>query len=135
MRNINEIIIHCTATRAGRDFTAADVDRWHRERGFKCIGYHYVIRLNGAVEAGRKEADIGAHCLGHNRNSVGVAYVGGLDSNGRAADTRTDRQRAALLQLIKELKQRYPHATIHGHRDFAAKDCPCFDATTEYLNL
>jgi N-acetylmuramoyl-L-alanine amidase len=135
MRNIKEIIIHCTATPAGRDVTAKDVDLWHRQRGFKCIGYHYLVRLDGSVEVGRAETDVGAHCLGHNRYSIGVAYVGGIGSDGKACDTRTDSQRQSLLTLLQDLKRRYPGAAIHGHRDFAAKDCPCFDATTEYLKL
>ncbi len=76
---ISEIIIHCTATPAGRDLTAADIRRYHLQRGFETIGYHYVVRLDGTVERGRDEAFVGAHCLGHNNCSIGVAYIGGLD--------------------------------------------------------
>ena len=81
------IIIHCSATRAGQDFTAADIDRWHRARGFRSIGYHFVIRLDGTIEPGRDVSLDGAHCTGWNRRSIGICYVGGLDKEGRPADT------------------------------------------------
>lgn len=87
------IIIHCSATRAGQDFTAADIDRWHRARGFRSIGYHFVIRLDGTIEPGRDVSLDGAHCTGWNRRSIGICYVGGLDKEGRPADTRTEAQR------------------------------------------
>jgi len=135
MRKITEIIVHCTATPAGRDVSAADIDRWHRERGFRCIGYHYVVRLDGRVERGREENAMGAHCAGHNAASIGVAYVGGTDAHGIADDTRTPEQRRALLDLLRSLRIRYPEARIRSHRDFAAKACPCFDATKEYAGL
>lgn len=134
-RVVNLIVVHCTATPAGRDVTAADVDRWHRQRGFRCIGYHYLVRLDGRIERGRPENEQGAHCRGHNARSIGVVYAGGLDANGRPADTRTPEQRAALMTLLRDLRRRYPEAVIRGHRDFAAKACPCFDATTEYAAL
>lgn len=133
MRKIDEIIVHCSATPRGRDVKAAEIDRWHRERGFRCIGYHYVIRLDGTVERGRRESETGAHCKGHNARSIGVCYVGGLSTDGNAAlDTRTDEQRVALTELIMELKERYPGARVYGHRDFANKECPCFDARREF---
>jgi len=135
MRQINEIIIHCTATRAGQVVTVADVTKWHRKRGWATIGYHYLVDQSGNVHTGRPVEQVGAHCLGHNSRSIGVCYVGGLDLNGKPSDTRTPAQRAALLNLLIELKQRFPAAKIHGHRDFAAKACPCFDATKEYESL
>lgn len=136
MRKINEIIVHCAATPEGKNFKAADIDRWHRERKMKCIGYHYVVDLDGTVEPGRPESEIGAHCLGHNKNSIGVCYVGGLAADGKTPkDTRTAAQKEALLALLKKLRAKYPNASIHGHRDFAAKACPSFDATTEYKNI
>ena len=135
-RKINEIIVHCTATPEGKDFKAADIDRWHRQKGWDGIGYHHVVDLDGTVEPGRPESKVGAHCLKHNTNSIGVVYVGGLASNGKTPkDTRTPQQKAALIKLLTELKHKYPGATIHGHRDFAAKACPSFDATTEYKNI
>ena len=136
MRKINEIIVHCAATPEGKNFKAADIDRWHRERKMKCIGYHYVVDLDGTVEPGRPESEIGAHCLGHNQNSIGVCYVGGLAADGRTPeDTRTAAQKGALLALLKKLRTKYPKASIHGHRDFAAKACPSFDGTREYKNI
>lgn len=136
MRKINEIIVHCAATPEGKNFKAADIDRWHRERKMKCIGYHYVVDLDGTVEPGRPESEIGAHCLGHNQYSIGVCYVGGLAEDGKTPkDTRTATQKEALLALLKKLRAKYPNASIHGHRDFAAKACPSFDATTEYKNI
>ena len=125
MRKINEIIVHCAATPEGKNFKAADIDRWHRERKMKCIGYHYVVDLDGTVEPGRPESEIGAHCLGHNQYSIGVCYVGGLAADGKTPkDTRTAAQKEALLALLKKLRAKYPNASIHGHRDFAAKACP-----------
>lgn len=133
MRKITKIIVHCSATAAGKDFSAADIDRWHRARGFRSIGYHYVVRLDGSVERGRGEAEIGAHCLGQNGNSIGVCYIGGLAADGKTpTDTRTPAQKRALRELIASLKMRYPSASVHGHREFAAKACPCFDAAREY---
>ncbi|MBD5213337.1 MAG: N-acetylmuramoyl-L-alanine amidase [Bacteroidales bacterium] len=135
MRRIDLIIVHCTATPAGRDVTAADVDRWHRQRGFRSIGYHYLVRLDGRVEQGRSDAEIGAHCSGRNANSIGVCYAGGCDSRMNPVDTRMPEQCRALRELLAELKARYPDAKICGHRDFAAKACPSFDATSEYAEL
>lgn len=132
MRKIDEIIVHCSDTPAGREVSVSEIDRWHKARGMKCVGYHWVIGLDGRVESGRNEADPGAHCVGHNGRSVGVCYIGGRDANGRYADTRTVAQRRALLRLIGELRERYPGARVYGHRDFAARVCPCFDARTEY---
>lgn len=134
-RNITEIIVHCTATPAGRRVSVADIDSWHRQRGFNGIGYHYVVELDGHIAQGRPVHLAGAHCKGHNSNSIGVVYVGGLDADGCAADTRTAAQRKALAGLLGDLRKLYPGAAIHGHRDFAAKDCPCFDATKEYATL
>ena len=136
MRKINEIIVHCTATAEGKDFKAADIDRWHKAKGWNGIGYHHVVDLDGTVEPGRPESEVGAHCLKHNANSIGVVYVGGLASDGKTPkDTRTPQQKAALVKLLTELKHRYPNATIHSHRDFAAKACPSFDATKEYKDI
>lgn len=136
MRKINEIIVHCTATVEGKNFKAADIDRWHKAKGWNGIGYHHVVDLDGTVEPGRPESEVGAHCLKHNANSIGVVYVGGLSSDGKTPkDTRTQKQKTALVKLLTELKHRYPNATIHGHRDFAAKACPSFDATKEYKDI
>ncbi len=128
MRKINKIIVHCTATPEGRPHTAKDVDAWHRARGFDGIGYHFLVRLDGTVETGRPLEKAGAHCLGHNADSIGVCYVGGLSSDGKTPkDTRTPAQRQALRGLVGWLRQTFPALTVHGHREFAAKACPCFD--------
>ncbi len=134
-RVIDYIIVHCTATPAGRDVRAADIDSYHRSQCFRCIGYHYVVDIDGKVEAGRPEGLSGAHCRGLNARSIGVAYVGGVDAAGRPVDTRTEAQRRALRVLLADLRRRYPEAAIRGHRDFAAKACPSFDATAEYADL
>ena len=83
MRKINEIIVHCTATPEGKDFSVADIDRWHRARGFDGIGYHYVVCRDGSVHKGRDVAKSGAHCKGHNAGSIGVCYVGGMTADGK----------------------------------------------------
>ena len=136
MRKINEIIVHCAATREGRDFTVEDITRWHKARGFATIGYHYVIYRDGSIHEGRPLEQIGAHCVGHNKHSIGICYIGGCASDGKTPkDTRTPEQKEALLALLRHLKARFPNATIHGHRDFAAKACPSFDAFREYRQL
>ena len=135
MREIKEIIIHCAATPEGKNFTTKDIDLWHKARGFKCIGYHYVIYLDGSIHEGRPEKEIGAHCTGHNKNSIGVCYIGGCGTDKKPKDTRTKEQKEALLELLKSLKVKYPKAKIFNHRDFANKACPSFDAAKEYANL
>ena len=141
MRNIDSIIVHCSATKAGQDFTATDIDRWHRERGFNGIGYHYVIRLDGKLEKGRDVTLAGAHCKGWNEQSIGICYIGGLDENGRPADTRTNAQKRVLYQIIIDLQREYNILQVLGHRDTSpdlngdgviepyeyVKGCPCFD--------
>lgn len=135
MRKIEKIIIHCSATPEGREVTVADIDRWHRQRGFNGIGYHYVIYSDGTVHQGRPLEMAGAHCLGQNARSIGVCYVGGLTADSSAAaDTRTPAQKESLRKLVEELKTRFKGVTIHGHREFAAKACPCFDVGKEFGN-
>lgn len=127
MRNINEIILHCSATKEGQDVTIEEIDRWHRERGFRACGYHYVIYRDGTVRSGRALSQVGAHCISHNTNSIGICYIGGLAPNGRAKDTRTPAQKDSLWSLVHALRRQFPNATVHGHNEFANKDCPCFD--------
>lgn len=128
MRSINKIIIHCSATKEGRDFGASDIDVWHKAKGWKCIGYHYVIKLDGSIQEGRQEQEVGAHASGHNHDSIGICYIGGLDKHGKPKDTRTHEQKKALKHLIWDLKLKYPGVGIYGHRDFERhKDCPCFE--------
>ena len=132
MRKITEIIIHCSATTEGKDFTVEDIDRWHRQRGFSGVGYHFVIYRSGSIHAGRPTCQIGAHCKGHNTISIGICYIGGLSPDGKPKDTRTAAQKASLHALVEQLQEEFPLATVHGHNEFAAKVCPCFDVQKEF---
>ena len=137
MRTITLIVIHCSAVKPDQTSSAAQIDTWHRQRGFKLgIGYHYVVRRNGQIEPGRPEYMVGAHCQNHNSHSIGVCYEGGLDARGQPADTRTEEQKVALRRLLKDLRGRYPRALIVGHHDLNPhKACPCIENVVgEYLN-
>ena len=135
-RTINEIIVHCTATPEGRIETVQSIRNMHKAKGWSDIGYHYLIGLNGECWEGRNVNLIGAHCEGHNSNSIGVCYVGGVDKKMQAKDTRTEKQKDALVALLKDLRKLYPKAKIYGHHDFnKGKSCPCFDAKNEYKNI
>ena len=136
-RTIKEIIVHCTATPEGRVETVQSIRNMHKAKGWSDIGYHYLIGLNGERWEGRNVNLIGAHCEGHNSNSIGVCYVGGVDKKMQAKDTRTEKQKDALVALLKDLRKLYPNAKIYGHRDFdkKGKACPSFDATKEYKNI
>lgn len=131
MRRITKIIIHCSATTEGRNYTVADIDSWHRRNGWQEIGYHYVVYLDGSVHPGRSVEKIGAHTSGYNANSIGICYIGGCAADGSPKDTRTPEQRAALRDLVELLAAEYPNATIHGHNEFANKACPCFNVQTD----
>lgn len=133
MRRIDEIIIHCSATPAGKSFDLNDITRWHLERGFKSCGYHYIILLDGTLQLGRPLSEIGAHCLGHNSHSIGVCYIGGLDSHGSPCDTRTKAQISTMVSLISSLLIDFPGASVHGHNEFSSKSCPCFDVKSFVL--
>lgn len=134
MRLINLLVWHCAATPEGKHFDVSDIDRWHRERGWAGVGYHKVVLLDGSVQEGRPEAKIGAHVAGHNANSIGYVYIGGVASNGKTAkDTRTAAQKATMLRLTKEALLKYPLKRIAGHNEFAAKACPSFDIRKDDL--
>lgn len=136
IRNIKEIIIHCSDTPEGKDFTVDDIRKWHLARNFSDIGYHYVIYRDGSVHEGRDVNISGAHCTNHNSISIGVCYIGGRAAVGTTPkDTRTEAQKKSLIDLLKKLKKLYPNATIHGHCEFAVKACPSFDAKREYANI
>lgn len=156
MKQIDSIIIHCSATRAGQDVRAREIDRMHRARGFAQIGYNFVIDLDGLVENGRPLSIDGAHCNtkgfsaeSYNKHSIGICYIGGLDASGQAADTRTEAQRTALRELVAKLCREYPIAELLGHRDTSPdtdgsgevepcefiKSCPCFDVRSEFSNF
>ena len=141
MRKITELIIHCSATPEGRDYTVADIDRWHKAKGWKSIGYHYVIYRDGSIHIGRPKEQIGAHCVGHNAHSLGICYIGGLrptqpplkggEVTYKPADTRTEAQKAAMHTLIAQLLDEFPGATLHGHNEFSNKACPSFKVPSE----
>ena len=136
MREINKIIVHCSATREGENYEVAEIRKWHLARGFSDIGYHFYIDLHGEIHKGRDISKIGAHCKGHNRNSIGICYCGGVEADGKTPkDTRNEKQKTALLAVLRTLKAMYPYSCIHSHKDFANKACPSFDATCEYENL
>ena len=132
MRKITKIIIHCAATPKGKDFTVQQIDQWHRQRGFRCIGYHFVIYRDGSIHKGRPIEQVGAHTSGHNANSIGICYIGGCTSDGKTPkDTRTGAQRVALVKLVAELRSQFPTASVHGHNEFANKACPSFNVQNE----
>ena len=141
MRKITLIVVHCSAVRPDQTSSAKDIEKWHKDRGFNGIGYHYVVRRNGEIEPGRPESVIGAHChvkgQNHNKHSIGVCYEGGLDIRGQPADTRTAEQKVAMRRLLEDLHRRYPRAMIVGHRDLnPGKDCPGYkNVAKEYWDL
>ena len=127
------LIIHCSATLPGQRVSVHDIDRWHRQRGFDCIGYHFYITVDGTIWTGRPISQVGAHCKGYNAHSIGICYEGGLDEEGRPKDTRTLLQKAALVALINKLREIYPTTDVVGHNDLdLSKACPCFSAVSEY---
>lgn len=149
MRKIRLIVVHCSATKVTSNYTAQQMERDHKARGFNSAGYHFYIPKSGNRIALRPLEMIGAHVTGFNSESIGVCYEGGLDAVGKPADTRTKEQKEQLLLLLKELKAIYPDAKIVGHRDLSPdknkngiiephewiKLCPCFDAKEEYALL
>ena len=136
MRTINLIVVHCSATRSDRPFPVTALIRCHADR-FGFTGYHYYITRDGTTYQTRHEQLIGAHAKDYNRNSLGICYEGGLDEQGKPADTRKKAQKLSLLKLLKRLKKEHPQAQILGHRDLpnVKKACPCFDAKSEYSQL
>jgi len=136
MREINEVIIHCTASKPSSAVTTLDVKAWHVKRGFSDIGYHYIIDLDGRLYHCRPEIEMGAHCKGHNANSIGVAYIGGLDDySGKPSDTRTKQQRMKFSSLLLDICSRHNIYAIHGHNIYADVACPCFNASKEYSHF
>ena len=137
MREINKIIVYCSATREGENFDVAEIRKWHVEgRGWSDIGYHFYIDLYGEIHKGRDIAKIGAHCKGQNRNSIGICYCGGVEADGKTPkDTRNTEQKEALIAVLRTLKAMFPNAVIHSHNDFANKACPSFNATEEYEDI
>lgn len=135
-RTIFEIIIHCTATAEGRDFTVDDIRAWHKARGWSDIGYHYIIYRDGTVHEGRPVGQVGSHVAGRNTGTIGIAYVGGVSSDGKSPkDTRTASQRASLLWVVAELRKKHKGIrAVTGHNQYAAKACPSFDVRRDALS-
>ena len=132
MRPINKLIIHCSATPEGRDVKTKEIKKWHLNNGWADIGYHYVIELDGKVVEGRPVELVGAHCVGQNKFSIGICYVGGMNkSMSKPKDTRTEEQKESITKLIKKLRSSYGDLTIHGHNEYSNKACPSFDVANE----
>jgi len=129
MREIKKIIIHCAATRPGMDVGVREIRDWHvKGNGWADIGYHYVIRRNGALEAGRPLELAGAHTAGHNADSIGVCLVGGVAEDGKTAENNfTAAQWNRLQSLVHVLRRRFHNAAVHGHNEFCGRACPSFD--------
>lgn len=145
-KSTKHIVLHCSATRASQNTTAAEIRKWHLDKGWNDIGYHYVIRRDGTLENGRKpDTSVGSHVAGHNSNTLGICLVGGLSTRtGKPENNFTDAQWDTLRELLGRLTEKFPSATILGHRDLSPdknrdgvisegewlKACPCFDAST-----
>lgn len=139
-RKINEIVLHASATRpnwmAGEPLAGkiAEITRWHRDRGFRTIGYHWVVDRDGEVAAGRPEGEVGAHVRGHNENTIGICILGG--HGGATTDNFEDHytiaQRGAVWNLIRSIAKRYDIEKVSGHNEYAAKACPCFQVKEEF---
>lgn len=134
-QDVKWLVVHCSASRCNRPFTVERLIETGRER-FGQPSYHYYVRRNGNVVPILPESVQGVHAVGYNHCSIAVCYEGGLDENGKAADTRTELQKASLYELLKQLRRDYPQARIIGHRELpnVRKDCPCF-STSEYVDL
>lgn len=135
-KDVKYIAVHCSATPADMNVDISDIDRWHRQRGFAKVGYHYVIKRDGTIQHGRSVAEHGVHMFEEgaqvehfNACSIGVCLVGGLDKKGRPEDNFAPAQFDALASLLVQLKDWFPGVVIQGHRDFphVQKDCPCFE--------
>lgn len=130
MRKSTEyIFIHCSATKPSMDTDAKTIDRWHRERGFLKIGYHFVIKRDGEKELGRDLMEAGAHVKSYNHKSIGICLIGGVSETdiNVPEDNFTNEQWLTLKNLIIDLKEQFPDAKIKGHNEVSSKACPSFD--------
>jgi N-acetylmuramoyl-L-alanine amidase len=129
MRTIDLLVIHCSATGPSQDIGARDIDRWHRERGWDGIGYHYVIRRDGRWETGRPHERAGAHARGYNHSSLGICLAGGVNAAGQPDCNYTAPQWRVLANLVRQLRRQYAGCQVVGHRDLpgVGKACPVFD--------
>ena len=131
MRDINKLIVHCSATREGQHISIDTIKDWHvNGRGWKDVGYHYVIYLDGRIKKGREDSVQGAHTKGHNKNSLGICYIGGVEEDGKhPKDTRTCEQKESLKNLLMTLKAMHSDIIVQGLSRRWHKACPSFDAT------
>lgn len=143
---IKRIVVHCTATREGQAVNASTIQKWHKAKGWKDIGYHYIILLDGRIEKGRADNVVGSHVAGWNTGSLAIVYIGGLDKDGNPKDTRTAAQKLALKGLVTKLAAAHNVKRVIGHRDLSPdkdgdgiveknewlKGCPCFDMPLWY---
>lgn len=134
VKKVKYIVVHCSDTYEKQDIGVDEIRSWHKAKGWKDVGYHFVIKKNGTLEVGRGLDVVGAHAYGINQVSVGVCWVGGKSEDG-PVDDRTKEQKTSLLSLLKTLKQIFPKAEIIGHRDVSDKSCPNFNAKEEYAKL
>ena len=132
MREINRIILHCTATKEGAHYDVNTIRSWHLQRNFSDIGYHYVIYLDGSINLGRPVFKQGAHVKSENKDSIGIAYVGGLDLDGKPKDTMTAMQEIGFLQLFNSLNTTFGKLSLHGHNEYSNKACPSFIVKDKY---
>lgn len=141
MRDLNRIILHCSATKEGREYSVETIRKWHTDprpkgRGWSDIGYHYVIHLDGSVSQGRPLDRSGAHTKGHNADTVGICYIGGIDKEGKPKDTMTPEQNKAFRMLVLSLRTLFDaDMTIHGHNEFSAKACPSFIVKEKFADM
>ena len=147
MRTIKRIFVHCTASH--QTATVNDIKSEFRRKGWKNPGYHYIVDPGGAIHQLLYDDKVSNGVRGYNSTAINVAYIGGIDAEGKGTDNRTEPQKKALVKLLKLLRSRYPNAEILGHRDISPdtngngivdsweriKECPCFDAKTEYADL
>lgn len=127
MREIDTIVVHCSATKPSMDIGADKIREWHRGNGWSDIGYHFVIRRNGNIENGRMVEIPGAHAKGYNQKSIGICMVGGINEKGDADANFTLHQYLALTELLNDLDKQFPSCQLLGHRDISDKACPSFD--------
>lgn len=129
MRKIDLAVVHCSATPVTMDIGAEKIKEWHTSapRNWSDIGYHYVIRLDGALEYGRSLEISGAHAKGYNSNSVGICLIGGVDSDMNPKNTMNPAQEQTLVALLVELDFKFPGLEIKGHNELSSKACPSFD--------
>ncbi len=133
MRDIDFLVVHCAATKPNMDVGVNEIRKWHMDRGWMDIGYHYVIRRSGEIEVGRPEEIPGAHVAGHNRNTIGICLVGGIDDEGYPEPNFTDTQLYSLRMLLENMLHEHglTAGSIMGHRDFPGvhKACPSFNVS------